>query len=142
MSRQNTKDQVRCCAFEALSCVAALWCVCNPSAVSKLTHAASKPENLLRAAAGTPYEDGSFRMKMILGADFPRTPPKGVPQLCAYDTPKNTSCVDCTCGGPILRCRCPLSLCMIWNIRFVLVDGSSSTWHIQSCWCNLAQPAV
>ena len=29
-------------------------------------------------AAGTPYEDGTFRMKMILGPDFPNTPPKGV----------------------------------------------------------------
>lgn len=27
--------------------------------------------------AGTPYEDGAFRMKMILGPDFPNTPPKG-----------------------------------------------------------------
>ena len=27
--------------------------------------------------AGTPYEDGTFRMKMILGPDFPNTPPKG-----------------------------------------------------------------
>lgn len=28
-------------------------------------------------AAGTPYQDGAFRMKMILGPDFPHTPPKG-----------------------------------------------------------------
>ncbi|DBB03669.1 hypothetical protein WJX82_006008 [Trebouxia sp. C0006] len=27
--------------------------------------------------AGTPYEDGTFRMKMILGPDFPNMPPKG-----------------------------------------------------------------
>lgn len=29
------------------------------------------------SAAGTPYQDGAFRMKMILGPDFPHTPPKG-----------------------------------------------------------------
>ena len=29
-------------------------------------------------AAGTPYEGGVFRMKLVLGADFPSAPPKGV----------------------------------------------------------------
>merc|ERR1712216_245335 len=27
--------------------------------------------------AGTPYEGGTFRMKLALGADFPSAPPKG-----------------------------------------------------------------
>lgn len=29
------------------------------------------------AAAGTPYEGGLFRMKLVLGEDFPTAPPKG-----------------------------------------------------------------
>ena len=28
-------------------------------------------------AAGTPYENGIFRMKLILSRDFPHSPPKG-----------------------------------------------------------------
>ncbi len=28
-------------------------------------------------AAGTPYEGGVFRMKLMLGEDFPTAPPKG-----------------------------------------------------------------
>lgn len=37
----------------------------------------SKLTSLKCTTAGTPYEDGTFRMKMILGPDFPNTPPKG-----------------------------------------------------------------
>ena len=33
------------------------------------------------SAAGTPYENGIFRMKLILSRDFPHSPPKG---LCLY----------------------------------------------------------
>lgn len=28
-------------------------------------------------AAGTPYAGGVFRMKLVLGAEFPQVPPKG-----------------------------------------------------------------
>ena len=81
MSRQNTKDQVRYCAFEALLLLHFGVCI----SVNRLQDWTqfSKPDKLLHAAAGTPYEDGAFRMKMILGADFPRTPPKGMPQFHA-----------------------------------------------------------
>jgi len=27
--------------------------------------------------AGTPYENGIFRMKLVLGKDFPQSPPRG-----------------------------------------------------------------
>ncbi len=33
------------------------------------------------AAAGTPFEGGVFRMKLVLGQDFPASPPKGAPPL-------------------------------------------------------------
>ena len=29
-------------------------------------------------AAGTPYENGIFRMKLLLSHDFPQSPPKGL----------------------------------------------------------------
>ena len=32
---------------------------------------------LVVGAAGTPYEGGVFRMKLVLGAEFPQVPPKG-----------------------------------------------------------------
>ena len=32
---------------------------------------------LLLRAAGTPFEGGIFRMKLVLGQDFPASPPKG-----------------------------------------------------------------
>ena len=32
---------------------------------------------LVLATAGTPYEGGLFRMKIVLGEDFPTAPPKG-----------------------------------------------------------------
>ena len=32
-------------------------------------------------AAGTPFEGGVFRMKLVLGQDFPASPPKGTPLL-------------------------------------------------------------
>ena len=31
------------------------------------------------AAVGTPFEGGVFKMKLVLGSDFPNAPPKGVP---------------------------------------------------------------
>lgn len=37
----------------------------------------SSPLSPARRAAGTPFEDGVFRMKLIIGADFPQSPPKG-----------------------------------------------------------------
>lgn len=30
-------------------------------------------------SAGTPYENGVFRMKLLLSYDFPHSPPKGLP---------------------------------------------------------------
>ena len=27
--------------------------------------------------AGTPYEGGAFKMKLVLGKDFPQSPPRG-----------------------------------------------------------------
>lgn len=38
----------------------------------------------LALAAGTPYENGVFRMKLLLSPDFPHSPPKG---LCYYEFP-------------------------------------------------------
>lgn len=32
-------------------------------------------------AAGTPYENGVFRMKLLLSRDFPHSPPKGIDML-------------------------------------------------------------
>lgn len=32
---------------------------------------------LILLAAGTPYENGVFRMKLLLSHDFPHSPPKG-----------------------------------------------------------------
>lgn len=34
--------------------------------------------NIFEPAAGTPYENGVFRMKLILSHDFPHSPPKGL----------------------------------------------------------------
>lgn len=90
MSRPSTKDQVRCCTPEALLC---LTCRLAFAYISRaeLAYMAASLIWLLHAAAGTPYQDGSFRMKMVLGADFPRTPPKGMPQPCA------TTLITLTC---------------------------------------------
>ena len=33
-------------------------------------------------AGGTPYENGIFRMKLVLSSDFPRSPPKGLAISC------------------------------------------------------------
>ena len=30
-----------------------------------------------QSVEGTPYEGGSFRIKLVLGPDFPNSPPKG-----------------------------------------------------------------
>lgn len=32
-------------------------------------------------SAGTPYENGAFRMKLLLSHDFPHSPPKGLHML-------------------------------------------------------------
>ena len=32
------------------------------------------------SAAGTPYEGGLFKMKLVVGSEFPQAPPKG--ELC------------------------------------------------------------
>lgn len=34
--------------------------------------------NVVSLAAGTPYENGVFRMKLLLSRDFPHSPPKGL----------------------------------------------------------------
>ena len=34
-------------------------------------------DGLCMQAVGTPYEGGLFRMKLVLGTDFPKAPPKG-----------------------------------------------------------------
>uniref|UniRef100_M1CPW7 Ubiquitin carrier protein n=1 Tax=Solanum tuberosum TaxID=4113 RepID=M1CPW7_SOLTU len=36
----------------------------------------------IEGPAGTPYENGVFRMKLILTHDFPHSPPKGLSQHC------------------------------------------------------------
>ena len=41
-----------------------------PDDVRSITAVVDGPE-------GTPYEGGSFRLRMVLGDDFPRLPPKG-----------------------------------------------------------------
>jgi hypothetical protein len=33
-------------------------------------------------AGGTPYENGIFRMKLVLSCDFPQSPPKGLTIFC------------------------------------------------------------
>lgn len=46
--------------------------------------------NIFDLAAGTPYENGVFRMKLLLSHDFPHSPPKGllvhiaIKLLCFY----------------------------------------------------------
>lgn len=35
-------------------------------------------------AAGTPYENGIFRMKLLLSHDFPQSPPKGTLLLAPF----------------------------------------------------------
>lgn len=35
-------------------------------------------DNFFGFAAGTPYENGVFRMKLLLSHDFPHSPPKGM----------------------------------------------------------------
>ena len=36
-------------------------------------------------AVGTPFEGGLFKMKLVLGSDFPNAPPKGMPP-CALNS--------------------------------------------------------
>jgi ubiquitin-protein ligase len=38
----------------------------------------SSSMSILDLAAGTPYENGVFRMKLLLSHDFPHSPPKGL----------------------------------------------------------------
>ena len=42
--------------------------------------AKAEPEYYI-LAAGTPYENGVFRMKLLLSHDFPHSPPKGLFKL-------------------------------------------------------------
>lgn len=36
-------------------------------------------------AVGTPFEGGVFKMKLVLGSDFPNVPPKGIYSVsCGY----------------------------------------------------------
>ncbi|CAL5328263.1 unnamed protein product [Camellia sinensis] len=37
-----------------------------------------KKNDLNSSQTGTPYENGVFRMKLILSHDFPHSPPKGL----------------------------------------------------------------
>lgn len=44
---------------------------------------------LHKPAAGTPYENGVFRMKLLLSHDFPQSPPKGVVLLLFANASKS-----------------------------------------------------
>lgn len=47
--------------------------------------------SLMSLEAGTPYEGGMFRMKLVLGRDFPAAPPQGKsyqPTLGAFSSAK------------------------------------------------------
>lgn len=35
-------------------------------------------QSWLISAAGTPYHGGMFKMKLVLGRDFPAAPPQGI----------------------------------------------------------------
>ncbi|KAJ6864176.1 hypothetical protein NC651_034880 [Populus alba x Populus x berolinensis] len=78
--------------FQSLDHVGS-WCVVGPVISDSLLSAANldkivifeilisyKQEpraSLLNGHAGTPYENGVFRMKLLLSHDFPHSPPKG-----------------------------------------------------------------
>jgi len=32
---------------------------------------------IIKGPEGTPYEEGAFQIKLVLGSDFPTSPPKG-----------------------------------------------------------------
>lgn len=109
------------------------------------------PDEVLHAAAGTPYEGGAFRMKMILGADFPRTPPKGMPQPRACYTPKNTH-MSSNCGVQIFALPLPLVPAhdlgrhlgiisgLFWSMAPAMpatLKAACATWHNP---CSLNHP--
>jgi len=49
---------------------------CSPYPYSSAQHSGHNRVSAL-CAAGTPYEGGLFRMKLVVGTDFPNVPPKG-----------------------------------------------------------------
>ncbi len=56
-----------------------------------------------QCAAGTPFEGGVFRMKLVLGADFPDAPPKGARRRRPARPAPGACCLRR--GGVEHRCR-------------------------------------
>jgi ubiquitin-protein ligase len=54
--------------------------------------------------AGTPFEGGLFRMKLVLGSDFPNAPPKGKLRASVHSTTEHIDALHgqirdvCTCS--------------------------------------------
>ena len=56
-----------------------MW-LCLKSSIFKYSLECSNVK-ILGLAAGTPYDNGVFRMKLLLSRDFPHSPPKGMDML-------------------------------------------------------------
>ena len=63
-----------CCAYHCARCFRH---GCPQHTASQTFSAHDTEAPLSRIAAGTPFEGGVFRMKLVLGPDFPASPPKG-----------------------------------------------------------------
>jgi hypothetical protein len=64
------------CADDSARCILPLLLCATHTAFH--TFSSLNAEALLSPlAAGTPFEGGVFRMKLVLGPDFPASPPKG-----------------------------------------------------------------
>ena len=58
-------------------------------------------------AVGTPFEGGLFKMKLVLGSDFPNAPPKGMPQ----QLPAHPSAACSSLPALLSAAECEGSLC-------------------------------
>ena len=47
------------------------------ASLGELPRGCALPDVLCPNAVGTPFESGVFKMKLVLGSDFPNVPPKG-----------------------------------------------------------------
>ncbi len=75
-------------------------CARRPPPASAPWPTAARPgsDHVARGAAGTPFEGGVFRMKLVLGADFPDAPPKGARRRCPA-RPALGACRFTACGA-------------------------------------------
>ncbi|KAJ0868088.1 putative ubiquitin-conjugating enzyme E2, ubiquitin-conjugating enzyme/RWD [Helianthus annuus] len=53
--------------------------------------------------SGTPYENGAFRMKLLLSRDFPHSPPKGMVVRCFLIEPFPESALNEQAGKLLLE---------------------------------------